>query len=89
MSLDVDSLMPQESSQEFAARMDRARRKSAAESNRVAFYGILVYALIGVAYFGMQDRDVPWLIVFLIVLDSIVLLVAVRSMISMYKSRRF
>ncbi len=80
--------MRQESHEEFAARMDRARAEDAATKNRATLGALVVYAIILAGYFFIGGTEIRWLATVLILLDSILAFVVVRLIISVHKSRK-
>lgn len=80
--------MERESHKEFAARMDRARESDAAEDNRATVVGLTVYALAIAAYLLFRHERMSVLGVVLVAMVSILLAVMIRSLISIYRSRR-
>jgi len=77
-----------ESHQEFVARMDRARAEDERQTNIASLIVIPVY--LGFAYFlfsGAFSR-IPWMMVWLFAADSLVLFVVIRSLVSVYRSRK-
>lgn len=77
-----------ETHEEFAARMDRARAASAAETNRATIIAILVYAVIGASYYWFDSTKVNGLYVLFFVLDSLLILVSVRLLVGLARSKR-
>ena len=74
-----------ETPEEFRARMDRARNKSASEANWATVVGLMVYAVM--AYFFFADSiGIVYLILF--ALESILLVVGIRLLVGIARSRR-
>ncbi len=74
-----------ETPEEFRARMDRARNKSESESNWATVVGLMVYAVVAYFYFA-DSIGIVYLVLF--VLDSILLIVSMRLIVGIARSRR-
>lgn len=81
--------MPQESHQEFTARMDRARAENEAGNSKAGIIGLILYvaAASGYLYFS-EDIEIQWLAVLLVALDSLLAFAIARLMMSVYKSQK-
>jgi len=73
---------------EFQARMDRAREKDAAETNKAAVFGIGIYAAGLAAYFYLRSGDWHGIYFLFAGVDLLLLAVAASLLIGIYKSRR-
>jgi hypothetical protein len=76
-----------ETDEEFQARMDRARKKSAAETNREVVFVICFYAAGFAGYYYLRHGDWHGVYFLFAGVNLLLLAVATSLLIGIYKSR--
>jgi hypothetical protein len=77
-----------ETDEEFQARMDRARKKSAAENNKEVLYVICFYAAGFAGYYYLRHGDWRGVYFLFAGVNLLIIAVATSLLIGIYKSRR-